>query len=151
MASTTTRIRNTLDALWKKLLDSNMSESLLDNQAVSDGFLARNKIRLIPYNFELMESQDGHPPVLFTPCPQLLLDNHPIDVEEYIDEGFGNRITRFKDYVSGEDWMDIDDCTLRVFRYLEEWAYTFTRIDTRSADPEAIVDLQIKRGILPIE
>ncbi|CRG85498.1 hypothetical protein PISL3812_02552 [Talaromyces islandicus] len=70
--------------------------------------------------------------MLFTPCPQRLLDNNPIKEDDYIDEGFGNRINRFKDYVSGEDWMGIAPYP-------------------RSADPEDIFDLQEKRGIRPIE
>lgn len=147
MASTTSRIRNKLNALWDELLHKDMSQNLGQNQAVDPFFLESKQIHLIEHDFSSREVKDRYPPVLFEPCPQSLLDNNPVDIAGYDDLQFGNRVTEFQDYVAGADWSSVRDCTDLVFSQLESWAYTFTRRDTTSA----FVNLHVMRGIQPIE
>jgi hypothetical protein len=150
MASTTSRIRNKLDALWDALLHKDMSQNLGENQAVKPIFLESKQIYLIDHDFSSTKVEDRYPPVLFEPCPQSLLDRNPVDIADYDDSrfgNFGNRVTQFQDYVAGGEWSGVRDCTDLVSSKLESWAYTFTRRDTTSA----FVNLQEMRSIYPIE
>jgi hypothetical protein len=147
MASTTSRIRNKLNALWDALLHKDMSQNLGQNQAIEPLFLKSKQIYLIDHDFSSTKVKDRYPPVLFEPCPQSLLDRNPVDIAGYDDPQFGNRVTKFQDYVAGAELSSIRHCTNRVSSQLGAWAYTFTRRDTTSA----FVNLQIMRGIYPIE
>jgi hypothetical protein len=124
-----------------------MSQNLGQNQAVKPVFLESKQIYLIDHDFSSTTVEDRYPPVLFEPCPQSLLERNPVDIAGYDDSQFGNRVTQFHDYVAGGAWSGVRDCTHLVFSQLESWAYTFTRRDTTSA----FVNLQVMRGISPIE
>ncbi|QKX64284.1 uncharacterized protein TRUGW13939_11457 [Talaromyces rugulosus] len=147
MASTTTRIRNTLNSLWTKVLDDDkMSGSLGVDGDVLGGFLEKHNIRLVSHDFEITEVEDSHPPVLFAPCPQHFLDEHPIEPEKCDDPKFGNPFYKFPDYEAGGTWMEPEESSLRVARYLEKWAYNgFPRKGTDVVDC-----LPTKRGITPV-
>lgn len=147
MASTTTRIRNRLESLWKTVLSDTMTENLGVNSAVSLDFLGKHRIRLVSHDFDTSGVRGCYPPVLFEICPKNFIDNHPIEPESYDDPVFGNPIYEFFDYTPGGDGMKPRDCSRRVFHYLHDWAYAgFPRKDTTFVDP-----LSVKRGIFHVK
>jgi hypothetical protein len=146
MASTTSRIRNSLNSLAQTVLDESMSGNIEVNNAVSHAFLERHRIRLVSHDFENPEIQGYNPPVLFAPSPQSFLDVHPIQPEKCDDPRLGNPFYQFLDYEPGGKWMQPTECAHGLFRYMEKWAYTgFPRRDTDFID-----SLQSKKGITPI-
>jgi hypothetical protein len=133
--------------LWTKVLDDDkMSDSLGVDGAVLSAFLESNGIRLVSsHDFETTEVRGSEPPVLFAPCPQNFLDEHPIEVEKCDDPRLGNPFFKFPEYKAGGAWMRPRESSLRVARYLEKWAYGgFVRKDTGSDS------LRDKRGISPV-
>lgn len=87
MASVTSRVRTRLDALWKKVVDDKM---LLQHGAILNDFLKDHEVRLVPHHFEIKDDESAYltcdPPILFAPYPQSVIDDHPIDPNQCIDE-----------------------------------------------------------------
>lgn len=123
MTSITSRLRTRLDTLWKAVSDK---QTVSDH--VSDDFLSACNIRLIQHHFEATddESHDEStylsydPPILFVPCPQSAIDDHPFDLAKCISPLSGTSVNDFKaykprGYVSGLE-------TGYLSWFLENWA-----------------------------
>ncbi|KAL4811443.1 hypothetical protein BDV18DRAFT_156031 [Aspergillus unguis] len=85
--STTTRIRVALENLRNKVLDPDLEKRLLPDNTIPDDFLKQHKINLYPYTFPA-DPTDKHnlsmtPPVLFRPRSAKVMEDHPIDEQQY--------------------------------------------------------------------
>ncbi|KAH8704990.1 hypothetical protein BGW36DRAFT_402663 [Talaromyces proteolyticus] len=134
MPSVTTRLRSRLQALWKTVHRAEKNGMLGNHSAITEEFLRKNKIRLVPHTFDRPDNKPTYsscdPPILFAPLSQSAIDDYPIDADELIDPDTAECDIDFIEYSPPKDVDNIyetrwrpNKCTEFLFSYLENWVF----------------------------